>query len=76
MRQEVKGTWYSMEYTIVRPGKFSTEFNYDRDPAFTLEPPPRNSFEISSGSRATMSTPLIGYARRFAPRRWILTDAA
>ncbi|CAM3753063.1 hypothetical protein [Nocardiopsis rhodophaea] len=40
MYQEAKGTWYSMKYTIVRPGNFNTEFNYDSDPGFTFEPTP------------------------------------
>jgi hypothetical protein len=38
MYQPGKGTWFSMTYTIVRPGRFSTEFNYDRPPEFTITP--------------------------------------
>lgn len=32
MYQEGKGTWFSMRYTITRPGKFHVEYNYDDDP--------------------------------------------
>ncbi|WP_435109506.1 hypothetical protein [Nocardiopsis synnemataformans] len=34
MHQEGKGTWFSMEYTVTRPGKFTTEFDYDNEPGF------------------------------------------
>ncbi|WP_304452819.1 hypothetical protein [Nocardiopsis sp. YSL2] len=40
MYQEGKGTWFSMIYRIVRPGKFTTEFNYDNPPEFTIPPNP------------------------------------
>ena len=32
MYQNGKGTWFSMRYTISRPGKFHVEYNYDEDP--------------------------------------------
>ncbi|WP_152486385.1 antitoxin YezG family protein [Nocardiopsis lucentensis] len=38
MYQEGKGTWFSMKYTIFRPGKFKSEFNYDNPPEFLFSP--------------------------------------
>ncbi|MCY9787064.1 antitoxin YezG family protein [Nocardiopsis sp. EMB25] len=32
MYKEGKGTWFSLSYTITRPGKFTVEYNYDDDP--------------------------------------------
>lgn len=40
MYQEGKGTWFSVEYTIVRPSKYSVDFNYDEYPDFTFRPSP------------------------------------
>ncbi|WP_231972674.1 antitoxin YezG family protein [Nocardiopsis alborubida] len=34
MYQEGKGTWFSMKITVTRPGKFTTEFDYDNEPGF------------------------------------------
>ncbi|MFW6642111.1 hypothetical protein ACOALZ_18965 [Nocardiopsis algeriensis] len=31
MYEKGKGTWFSMELKITRPGKFRAEFNYDRE---------------------------------------------
>lgn len=45
MYQEGKGTWFSMTYKIVRPGRFSTYFNYDEPPEYDIYP--------SAGSFAT-----------------------
>ncbi|MFD3685022.1 immunity protein YezG family protein [Nocardiopsis sp. NPDC058631] len=36
MYQEGKGTWFSMEYVITRPGKFAVNYNYDDDPGITF----------------------------------------
>ena len=36
MYQEGKGTWFSMEYVITRPGKFNVTYNYDDDPGITF----------------------------------------
>jgi hypothetical protein len=38
MYQDGRGTWFSMTYTIIPPGKFSTQFNYDNPPEFTIPP--------------------------------------
>jgi len=40
MYQEDKGTWFSIKYTIVRPSKYSVDFNYDEYPDFTFRPAP------------------------------------
>ena len=42
MYQEGKGTWFSMVYKIVRPGKFTTEFNYDNLAPYELLPDPKS----------------------------------
>ncbi|MDT0326816.1 immunity protein YezG family protein [Nocardiopsis lambiniae] len=33
---EGKGTWFSLEYVITRPGKFKVHYNYDDDPGITF----------------------------------------
>ncbi|MCP3013075.1 antitoxin YezG family protein [Nocardiopsis dassonvillei] len=32
MYKDGKGTWFSLEYVITRPGKFKVRYNYDEDP--------------------------------------------
>ncbi|WDZ88848.1 immunity protein YezG family protein [Nocardiopsis sp. HUAS JQ3] len=32
MYKEGKGTWFSLEYVITRPGRFKVRYNYDDDP--------------------------------------------
>ncbi|MFF8764240.1 hypothetical protein ACF07Q_06960 [Nocardiopsis dassonvillei] len=32
MYKDGKGTWFSMEYVITRPGRFKVRYNYDDDP--------------------------------------------
>ncbi|WDZ88850.1 hypothetical protein [Nocardiopsis sp. HUAS JQ3] len=32
MYKDGKGTWFSMEYVITRPGRFKVRYNYDEDP--------------------------------------------
>lgn len=34
-----KGTWFSLEYTITRPGRFKVHYNYDEDPGLTFATP-------------------------------------
>ncbi|NYH52012.1 hypothetical protein HNR06_001601 [Nocardiopsis arvandica] len=36
MYQEGKGTWFSFEYVITRPGKFDVTYDYDEDPGITF----------------------------------------
>ena len=36
MYVEGKGTWFSLEYTITRPGNFTVNYNYDEDPGLTF----------------------------------------
>jgi hypothetical protein len=36
MYVEGKGTWFSLEYVITRPGKFKVHYNYDDDPGLTF----------------------------------------
>lgn len=31
-----KGTWFSLEYVITRPGKFKVHYNYDDEPGLTF----------------------------------------
>ncbi|MEY9211661.1 hypothetical protein [Thermobifida halotolerans] len=39
MYLEGKGTWFSMEYVITRPGNYNVHFNYDQDPEITFPTP-------------------------------------
>ncbi|MEY9214907.1 hypothetical protein NI17_017485 [Thermobifida halotolerans] len=39
MYLEGKGTWFSMEYVITRPGNYNVHFNYDQDPGITFPTP-------------------------------------
>ena len=34
-----KGTWFSMEYIITRPGNFKVYYNYDEDPGLVFPTP-------------------------------------
>ncbi|WP_306366603.1 hypothetical protein [Nocardiopsis sp. CC223A] len=36
MYVECKGTWFSLECVITRPGKFKVHYNYDDDPGLTF----------------------------------------
>ncbi len=42
MYQEGKGAWFSMRYTITRPGNFTTKFDYDNEPEFLFRPSEEN----------------------------------
>ncbi|MFI0482179.1 hypothetical protein [Actinomadura sp. 9N215] len=35
MYEPGKGTWFSAEYVVVRPGRYSVDFDYDNEPSFT-----------------------------------------
>ncbi|MEU3016264.1 MULTISPECIES: hypothetical protein [unclassified Nocardiopsis] len=34
MHEPTRGTWFSLHYTITRPGSFHVDFNYDDEPPF------------------------------------------
>jgi hypothetical protein len=38
MYEPRKGTWFSAEYAIVRPGRYSVDFDYDNEPDFGAVP--------------------------------------
>ncbi|MDT0326815.1 immunity protein YezG family protein [Nocardiopsis lambiniae] len=38
MYQENKGTWFTLTYTITRPGKFKADYDYDGQPRFVFYP--------------------------------------
>lgn len=38
MYREGRGTWYSLTYTISRPGSFKADYDYDSRPGFTFYP--------------------------------------
>lgn len=58
MYQEGKGAWFSMEYTITRPGKFTTKFDYENEPEFIFKPSPENyTQEIKHFPRTGDETP-------------------
>ncbi|MFV2195429.1 hypothetical protein [Nocardiopsis sp. LOL_012] len=38
MYQDGKGTWFTLTYTISRPGRFKTDYDYDGRPDFTFYP--------------------------------------
>jgi hypothetical protein len=35
MHQPGKGTWFSAEYVIIRPTRYSVDFDYDNEPVFS-----------------------------------------
>ncbi|WP_158581464.1 hypothetical protein [Actinomadura spongiicola] len=37
MYTQGKGTWFTAEYVIVRPGRYSVNFDYDNEPNFGFE---------------------------------------
>lgn len=45
MHTDDKGTWYTAHYTITRPGRFSSDFDYDSEPQFAFEVDPRTYYE-------------------------------
>lgn len=45
MHEDGKGTWYTAEYTITKPGRFSVDFDYDSEPEFAFEVDPRTYYE-------------------------------
>lgn len=38
MYEQGKGTWYTLTYTITRPGSFKADYDYDNRPEFTFYP--------------------------------------
>ncbi|RKS05673.1 uncharacterized protein DUF600 [Nocardiopsis sp. Huas11] len=45
MYEQGKGTWFSAQYTITPPGRFSVDFDYDNQPTFPFEPDPKTYYE-------------------------------
>ncbi|WP_246006976.1 hypothetical protein [Actinomadura pelletieri] len=37
MYTQGKGTWFTAEYVIVHPGRYSVDFDYDNEPDFGFE---------------------------------------
>ncbi|MGW9447129.1 hypothetical protein [Bacillus mobilis] len=42
MSTSLKGTWFSVKYTIEGPSRYSVDFNYDEYPKFTFSPSPED----------------------------------